>query len=551
VTRGVLGGVDPLFVGYVTVFGLSALACFASIRRARRIGDPDTRRGLLALLVTTGTWATTHVAFLLAPTRDLEVAFYVLGLIVGLSSIGPWLYFCSAYTGRSLHRNATLRRVILTAYAVVVAVKLTNPLHQFYYTTEAVSTPFPHLAVQPEPLHWVVMGLSYALATVGYFMLFEMFTQVSYDTRPLTALAGLTALPVALDIVGFTSPLLVDITYEPIGVAAFGVGVLFVYIERFQTVQVAGEWEDPVIVLDEDDRVRDYNDSAGDLFSELRGRNAVGEPLSAVLPAVADSVAVDESLVELDRGETTRYYRVSTNPFGAGGSRIGTMLAVSDVTDREQYRRELERQNERLEQFASMVSHDLRNPLTVADGNIALARRERDGEHLETAAAALDRMETLIEDVLALARQGQPIDETEPVALSALAERCWGVVGTGEADLAVEADLEFMADPDRLQQLLENLFRNAVEHGGADVTVRVGALGDGAEPGFYVADDGAGIPAEDRETVFGSGYSTDEDGTGFGLAIVEEIAEAHGWEVVATESETGGARFEITGVTPA
>ena len=85
---------------------------------------------------------------------------------------------------------------------------------------------------------------------------------------------------------------------------------------------------------------------------------------------------------------------------------------------------------------------------------------------------------------------------------------------------------------------------DTAEHGGADVTVTVGALDDG----FYVADDGHGIPESMRETVFEAGYSTAEDGTGFGLRIVERVADAHGWTVDAAESEGGGARFEVRGV---
>jgi signal transduction histidine kinase len=68
------------------------------------------------------------------------------------------------------------------------------------------------------------------------------------------------------------------------------------------------------------------------------------------------------------------------------------------------------------------------------------------------------------------------------------------------------------------------------------------------EDGFYVADDGRGIPEEERERVFEPGYSTAADGTGFGLSIVEQIIEQHGCEIRVAESDAGGARFEITGV---
>jgi signal transduction histidine kinase len=83
-----------------------------------------------------------------------------------------------------------------------------------------------------------------------------------------------------------------------------------------------------------------------------------------------------------------------------------------------------------------------------------------------------------------------------------------------------------------------------VRHGGDDVTVRVGRLADGT--GFYVEDDGPGIPDADRDGVFHRGYSTSDEGTGFGLAIVATIADAHGWTVTATAGADGGARFEVT-----
>jgi signal transduction histidine kinase len=155
-------------------------------------------------------------------------------------------------------------------------------------------------------------------------------------------------------------------------------------------------------------------------------------------------------------------------------------------------------------------------------------------------------METLIEDTLTLARDGQTVAETEPVAVDTLAENCWDTVATGDtaATLDVGDPLCIEADADRLQQVLENLFRNAIEHGGEDVTIHIGRLDDG----FYVEDNGPGIPEDRRDDVFQPGETFDPAGTGFGLAIVREIVEAHGWTVAVTEGTDGGARFEITGV---
>jgi PAS domain S-box-containing protein len=228
------------------------------------------------------------------------------------------------------------------------------------------------------------------------------------------------------------------------------------------------------------------------------------------------------------------------------GGIVSLIVTASDITERKQRKHELQRQNERLEQFTSVVSHDLRNPLNVAQGRLDLAQEECDTDHLNDVAQAHERMETLIDDLLTLAEAGNRLDEREAVALTDVIEGCWRTVETGDATLVSETDQTIRADTSRLKQLLENLFRNAVEHGDDDVTVTVGELDD--RNGFYVADDGLGITADKREDVFDAGYSTTDDGTGFGLNIVEEITEAHGWEITITDSETGGAQFEITGV---
>ena len=215
-----------------------------------------------------------------------------------------------------------------------------------------------------------------------------------------------------------------------------------------------------------------------------------------------------------------------------------------DIDERKQREKELQQEKQRLEEFTSVVSHDLRNPLKVASGRIELARDDCDSPHLEDADAALTRMGELLEDLLALARSGDQIDEVVPVAIPELTENCWRNVKTDDATVVAATDRTIRADRGRVRQLFENLFRNAVEHGGPEVTVTVGEL----ENGFYIEDDGDGVPETQRDEVFETGYSTSEDGTGFGLSIVQQVANAHGWSIRVTEGAEGGARFEITGV---
>ncbi|WP_049939629.1 sensor histidine kinase [Natronomonas pharaonis] len=214
-----------------------------------------------------------------------------------------------------------------------------------------------------------------------------------------------------------------------------------------------------------------------------------------------------------------------------------------DISERKRREQRLQRQNERLEAFASTVSHDLRNPLATAHGYLDLARESGDPEDFDRIDQSLTRMERIIDDVLWLAREGQEIGSTSDVELATAVADAWTVVGGagGDARIEIEDGLGTVtADSDRLRQLIENLLGNAVDHGGE--VVRVEPTADG----FAIEDDGPGIPESERERVFERGHTLSEDGSGLGLAIVDEIAEAHGWSVEITDGDLGGARFEVT-----
>jgi len=221
---------------------------------------------------------------------------------------------------------------------------------------------------------------------------------------------------------------------------------------------------------------------------------------------------------------------------------VGTIAGISERIEGWE---KLERQDERLEQFASVVSHDLRNPLNVAMGRLKLAQETEDTEHLDHVEASLDRIEALIEDVLTMAREGNRIKEPEPVELEGVVRRAWRSVGADDETLALEDEFgTVQSDENRLLEVFENLFDNAVRHAGPGVTVRVGRT----ENGVYIADDGPGIPPNERSDVLDYGYTTASDGTGFGLTIVEQIVTAHDWSVSLTESASGGVRIEFSGI---
>lgn len=197
-----------------------------------------------------------------------------------------------------------------------------------------------------------------------------------------------------------------------------------------------------------------------------------------------------------------------------------------------------------LEEIADILSHDLRNPLSVVQGNLELARETGEDRFFEKASNALQRVEELIDGVVFLAETGNLFEERTTVDLGDRARSAWENVATEQATLHLEDSIEFQASDRGVDHLLENLIDNAVTHAGPNVTVRIGVF-DG---GFYVEDDGPGIPAEHQEDVLERGYTLDSDSSGLGLHIVKRIADAHGWTLQVESPADGGARFEISAI---
>lgn len=327
-----------------------------------------------------------------------------------------------------------------------------------------------------------------------------------------------------------------------------------------QLAEIADQTDDVLWMFSADwSELTFINAAYEDVFDQPTDR-AIEDPsafLSAVHPQDRDKVTL--AMDRVSNGDAVDLeYRLDTDQNGAqwvsssakpvfeDGEVVRVVGFTRDITQRKQSEQQLKAKNEQLERFASVVAHDLRNPWNVADGFLRLARESQDSDDLRRVADALDRMERIITDLLALAKAGAQIDHKEPVSVAEVAESSWDLISHPEGSLTVAGDTTVIGDPTRIAQLFENLFRNSVEHAGPAVTIVVGSLAE--MPGFYIEDDGPGIPESDREAVFDRGHTTTRTGTGFGLAIVEDIVTAHNWTLTLTESADGGARFEISGV---
>lgn len=540
-----LSSMDLLFLIYVFTFGLSGLICFLIIPRINMIDDLETRKGLFYLILSSGIWAISFVGYLLVPGEVFKLVFYMIGLIFGLFAVGAWLYFCSAYTNRVLHRNKAIRWIALLVFLVLVLFKVTNPIHEMYFTSEMVNTPFTYLKINHGIVHWLSMGLSYGLSMVGYFMLVERFVDVSYDrAKPLIILVIITALPLIFDIVGLLSPYFIDIPYESIGVAIFGVGVLSVFFDSFQTLKVAGEHKEPIIVVDDQDRIKEYNESAQRIFPELKGEGVVGSSLEEVSPEIAEVLDSGTSIIEKEIEGETRYYQVTESPFSARQEQLGRVIVFDDVTER----REAEKREEFLH---SLLRHDLRNQLQVSLGYGELLKEEDLSEEQEeilgkdwkSKKKALDLIKKVSK--LRKANEEEPEEvELNPILQSSV-DKYRPEASQRDMKITVEKTNATVKAGSFLDELLSNIVINSVIHSkGSEVRVQVDESKEHVV--ISVEDDGKGIPDEDKDKIFEKRFKSDETGgTGMGLYLVKQIAKSYGGNIEVEDSDLGGARFDI------
>lgn len=547
---------SPLFLGLLSVSALISLplGAYVYLKRNETIGA----RWLILIFAGQAVWS---LAYALQLTRSQVTWWLLLDRFVVTGAtfvIAGWLLFVLTYTGYVQRLSSLQLAGVLFPFVGGVITAWTNEYHELFWQLD----PGPEVLVgrggrylQFEP------GLVYAPWLIYLFLVvigvLIMLGATYVRSRSLhRAQVGLVFVAILLPLLGNllfsavkAATLAVDIT--PILFTATNVLVVVAlsHYRMLDSVPISQhalleQLSEGVVVTDDETEILHCNHAA----REMLGGELLGESLGDHLPLDRDmedpSSVTDPGLSMVVNGQE-RHFDIDRIPYtDHRGEQRGAIYVFQDVTAREEHAEELIRQNERLDRFASVVSHDLRNPLSVAMGRLQLAQEDIESPHLDSIEQSHERMATLIDDALALAREGKAVTETKAVDLAALSDRCWNSVKTAGATLVTDTDAVIQADPDRLRRLLENQFRNAVEHGGPEVTITVGECASG----FYIQDDGPGIPEADREDIFDAGFSTSQSGTGFGLSIVSEIVEAHGWEIHATESPTGGARFEITGV---
>lgn len=546
--------VDPQLVG--TFQGVVGIIGLVFLRVGLQNRDKPGSTGFAMLNAGVALWALMAAAGNFTTDIQIFIGLYTVQMFgVQLTAVG-WILLALEVTERDITRR--LLAGLAVAIGILQATMWTNPFHEFFLHDTEVKGQL--VIFEWGFVFWIHSIFSYALVLLGTgLLLFEASNASGLRRRQMLLLAS-AVIPATLGNLLTLSeviPPAFDLTVFGFVISAIFLGAAL-YSGRFLDIApvarstTVSQMRDAMIALDEQNRVVDCNERARELFdvgeeyAGLYAREFFDQIPEETLARFAD-VTDTEAEVSVTIDGELRHFAVSVSLIEES-SREGRVVILHDITEQKRREHELERQNERLDRFASVVSHDLRNPLNAAQGYLDLAYQTGEDEHFQKIENAHERMEMMIAELLTLARTETSVEDAEPVLLRDVVEQAWETATTGQAtlELNLPEDWTIEADESLLRNVFENLFRNAADHNEGPLTVRVGTFHNSDEiAGFYVEDDGSGIPEDQRADIFDHGYTTNREGTGFGLSIVQAFVQAHGWEISITESEEGGARFEI------
>ncbi|RLM53984.1 PAS domain S-box protein [Halobellus sp. Atlit-31R] len=414
-----------LAVGYTSLFSAAAVTCLYGSWRARQIADRDTRTGLIAVSGLSALWAGTTAGLVFAPSRPVSMALHVVGLLVGLASVGGWLYFASAYSGREYHLRSDVRWVAVGLFGLVALLKLTNPLHQLYFSTQLTSNAMGTLLFEPEFLYWLVSGGAYTLVGVGIYWLANAAGDTRFATTRFRIVLALTAAPALLDVlvhVDHAPTELLAVSYDPLGMAVFTVGTLLVADRDFYPVpdrwhrEVLAELEDATLIVDENGVVKHASPRLVERFPALA--DASGDSIDDHAPDLYSRITDGRDVVEWETPSGTRYYRVRTTHLSTLQSTAVDAYVFVDVTDAKQRQRELRRNRQELERFR----------LAVESAGHAIFLTETDGE--------ITYVNPAFEDITGYDRE-EALGQTPAILSSGemsdrFYERLWKTIGAGD-----------------------------------------------------------------------------------------------------------------------
>jgi len=555
-----------MLLGVVLALALAPMFVQRGRRRSNYI--------LAGMLVAAGMWALSTVIGNSVPADSAAEAFWNSTAYIWIPIVAvSWLLFALEYSEYGDYVDWRTVGLLAVHPVVVATAALTNSAHHLFWTVDGTAA-----------VLWIVHAMVSYLELLGgtALVLRQLYRDESIYQMQALVLSFGVVFPMVLNLsfIGFG---LFESDPTPLGFSVTGLAFFWGMrsydlgdVTPIAKSVVVDNLNDGLIIVDEKGRITEINDEAREMLklASVEIGDSLEEAMEHV-PEVAELGRTDETIkveidvelpesltgdVRTDGGSTGRHtFEFEVTPVrGQHDSIVGRLFQFREITERVERERELELQNQQLDNFVAAISRDIREPMETLDEQVtwgfenAPETEQQLRRVLYASTQTVEEMTTTRDELVELTREHSVVREEDMhrVSVADTVDEAW-YDATGRetpATLAGVADATVYADRDRLKRTLTELFDNAVAHGGEDVTVEVGTVGEGTDrTGFYVEDDGRGFPALDDDP-FSPGVTTAEDRPGVGLAVVSTDVEAHGWDVEVVEGSMGGTRVEITDV---
>ncbi len=582
--------VSPLYAAAVVSVAIALLA------RRRRSTPGATAFALL--MAAAGEWALTYALSLMHTGQELQL-FWVKIRYVGIVIVpGAWLIFALLQTGRGKWVTRCLLILLMIEPLAILLLIWTNGFHKLYWAEiiQRQLGPFVVIDAVPGIFYWVHVVYSYLLISLGSFMLIQKVVRSPhlYRWQSLAVLLGAIG-PLIGDVLSTFGllPVLSWLDMTPFFFTLTGLAMMW-GIFRFRLLDIVPvardtiieSMSDGVLVLDDENRIVDINPVAEGIIS-LTASEVVGQPAEKVLSCWPDLVERYRSVPEthtgiaVGEGVVRRYFDLRISPLRDWRRRLaGRLIVLRDITDRKEMESELQRAKEIAEaanqaktDFISVVTHELRSPMSAIHGSATLLADQGAGPIGEEQAEFLEIINVNIKRMVALVTDLNDVSRIESgrirLAFNAIpvAQVVADVVHSTQAQLEekrhtlnlfVADDLPpVWGDRTRLGQILTNLVSNACKFTPecGEITIRAECVANQGNPSLVhvsVKDNGLGIRPKNQERIFQKFFrSTDEEiseipGSGLGLSIAKHLVEMQGGRIWFESEFREGTNFHFT-----
>lgn len=406
------------------LFALTSITCFISAFKTNRITTKSVRFYFRSLLVLSGLWALSVSVQLLSPTT-WKLTMFMFGLVFGLSSVFAWILFVLEYTGSEIHRTKKFRYGALTMFIFILSLKITNAIHGQYFSYQIINEPFTHLSVSRGILHYIVMSASYLVSFYGFAQMYKMYDNSQYDTFYLRFLLLVMFIPGIIEVLSyvFEDIFILSLPHEPLGVAVFAVGSLFLLNDTFLNIEkstkenLLNELMMPTVLIIED-QIVDCNSTASEIILDSNTPPVdVGESNKPFKDALNEE-NMDNIEVRV-KGDKI-IYNPESSDISIGDNELGRSYVFVDITDVELNRRALQRQKEQLEQLANESRHYMRNQVGVINGNVDILQENSqidNRELVERTERATSKLSKISENISTIITMSNPVMDSETISI--------------------------------------------------------------------------------------------------------------------------------------